>query len=207
MLQQGNEKLKETGRINGCDTYTFTLPPILSCPAAKECVKYCYYKMLCDIRKYVRENASRNFEISKSEHFIPLMTDELIKAKIKAEKKNRLVLVRLHDGGDFYSEEYVGLWVRIMEYFPDILFYAYSKSHAMLTNMPSNFLLIPSLGGKDDHLLADKPCAKVVPENGYQLQRGEVWGSEDEVVNLYNVCMRKKTICMRAHGARKGRVK
>jgi hypothetical protein len=125
---------------------------------------------------------------------------------IQSIAKGIPIVIRLHDSGDFYSPEYVEKWRRIIAMFPDILFYAYSKSHRWLDDMPGNFFLIPSLGGKDDHLILGRPHAKVVPEN-YQLKSGEVFGTEDEISNLHSVIVNKKTLCLKAHGAKRGLVR
>jgi hypothetical protein len=120
--------------------------------------------------------------------------------------KGKPIVVRIHDSGDFYSPEYVEKWRRIIAMFPDVLFYCYSKSHRWLLDMPSNFFLIPSMGGKDDHLIVDKPHAKVVPEN-YKLAHGEVFGTEDEISNLHAVVVDRKVVCLKAHGAKRRNVK
>lgn len=67
--------------------------------------------------------------------------------------------VRIHDSGDFYSEEYLAAWIRIAEQTDDVLFYAYTKEvqrvKAMMSTrpFPPNFKIVYSLGGTQDHLL------------------------------------------------------
>jgi hypothetical protein len=63
--------------------------------------------------------------------------------------------VRIHDGGDFFDQEYLDRWVRIAQQTPHVLFYAYTKEVAMLkaTVLPENFRVLYSLGGKQDHLI------------------------------------------------------
>ena len=63
--------------------------------------------------------------------------------------------VRIHDAGDFYDAEYLARWVRIASRRPHVLFYAYTKEVAMLkaTALPTNFRVVYSLGGRQDHLV------------------------------------------------------
>jgi len=63
--------------------------------------------------------------------------------------------VRIHDSGDFFSEEYLGGWITLAERFPQILFYAYTKEVKLFESsvLPNNFLYVYSLGGKQDNLV------------------------------------------------------
>lgn len=65
--------------------------------------------------------------------------------------------VRIHDAGDFYSEQYLLAWVAIARAVPDVLFYAYThevslcKRHA--GGFPPNMAVLYSTGGLEDHLI------------------------------------------------------
>ena len=63
--------------------------------------------------------------------------------------------VRIHDGGDFFSSDYIDRWVTIADTTPHVLFYAYTKEVAAFKgrSLPRNFRLIYSLGGTEDHLV------------------------------------------------------
>jgi hypothetical protein len=66
--------------------------------------------------------------------------------------------VRIHDAGDFLSDEYLRAWISIATETPDVLFYAYTKEVSRLRRVtvdgtPPNFRWLFSLGGKEDHLL------------------------------------------------------
>lgn len=63
--------------------------------------------------------------------------------------------VRIHDGGDFFSSDYLDMWARIADRTPHVLFYAYTKEVAMLkaARLPRNMRVIFSLGGKQDNLI------------------------------------------------------
>lgn len=66
--------------------------------------------------------------------------------------------VRIHDAGDFFSDDYTEAWLSIARATPDVLFYAYTKEVSRFRRLvepraPINFRWIYSLGGREDHLL------------------------------------------------------
>lgn len=67
--------------------------------------------------------------------------------------------VRIHDAGDFFSEDYLLDWIYIAKNTPDVLFYSYTKQVSALKkvqaciDMPRNWVAIYSLGGKEDSLI------------------------------------------------------
>jgi hypothetical protein len=66
--------------------------------------------------------------------------------------------VRIHDSGDFFSDDYLLAWLRIIRASPWATFYAYTKEVSRFKRLvepesPANFQWIYSLGGKEDHLI------------------------------------------------------
>lgn len=65
--------------------------------------------------------------------------------------------VRIHDSGDFYSDDYLAAWMDIAETVSDVLFYAYTKEVSRMRRLahqaPVNFRWLYSLGGREDHLI------------------------------------------------------
>jgi len=65
--------------------------------------------------------------------------------------------VRIHIGGDFFNQIYFDAWIEIAKRNPGTIYYAYTKSlHlwvARLTEIPDNFRLTASRGGRWDHLI------------------------------------------------------
>lgn len=66
--------------------------------------------------------------------------------------------VRIHDAGDFFSNEYLLAWIAIANAMPDILFYAYTKEVTRFReiakpNAPANFRWLYSMGGREDRLI------------------------------------------------------
>ncbi len=148
-----NSKLKKD------NIFKFSLPVKSTCIGAQACLEYCYatkgayrtYKKLIDA------GHKKNFEFSKSKTFVSSMLSELNRRKIK--------VVRLHDTGDFYSQDYVNKWVTIALYNPKIRFYAYTKSLTLdfkeFTRLP-NTKIIQSFGGKYDTKINNhRPHARI----------------------------------------------
>jgi hypothetical protein len=66
-------------------------------------------------------------------------------------------IVRVHVGGDFFNQRYFDAWLEVARLRPSTTFYAYTKSLpywvARLGNIPSNFVLTASRGGRMDNLI------------------------------------------------------
>jgi len=82
-------------------------------------------------------------------------------------RRYRQKWVRIHDAGDFFSDEYLEAWLRIVTVTPDVTFYAYTREVSRFRRCveqgqrPDNFLYLFSLGGKEDKLIdlvADRHC-------------------------------------------------
>jgi hypothetical protein len=65
--------------------------------------------------------------------------------------------IRIHVGGDFFNQIYFDAWIETAKRNPGIIFYAYTKSLnfwvARLNDIPDNFRLTASRGGRWDHLI------------------------------------------------------
>ena len=85
-------------------------------------------------------------------HMIADLNQMVVRSKVCRKPYN---VVRLHDSGDFYSQEYLNAWATIAATFPDVIFYAYTKSlHLDMTAIPSNLRITRSQGGKLDKLIS-----------------------------------------------------
>lgn len=66
-------------------------------------------------------------------------------------------LFRIHESGDFYSQDYFDAWLQAIIKHPNIKFYAYTKALpfwiARLNEIPENFKLTASKGGTHDELI------------------------------------------------------
>lgn len=124
------------------------------CPAAGACASYCYAR-----------NGTYNFSNVKGRHIWNLEYvlykleewKEQMLSEVQAKKmKGRFV--RIHDAGDFFSDEYLLAWLDIARLTPEVTFYCYTKEVSRFKrlvepNCPDNFRYLYSLGGKEDHLI------------------------------------------------------
>ncbi|HQR42605.1 MAG TPA: hypothetical protein PLX97_07965 [Gemmatales bacterium] len=117
MLTQGNRKL---GRKH---IWGFTLPSGTDavCPGRTiSCSHHCYARRLEKIRPNAHKAYRRNLHLSQRKDF-PRRVYHFVRAM-------RIRTVRIHVGGDFYSDEYARKWLRIIERSPKTRFYFYSRS-------------------------------------------------------------------------------
>ena len=69
--------------------------------------------------------------------------------------KKKHTRVRIHESGDFFSQEYLMAWLLVAKSNPNLKFYCYSKSLEFFIGLtlPGNFYLTASYGGKYDSLI------------------------------------------------------
>lgn len=96
-------------------------------------------------------------------------------------------VVRVHAGGDFFSQAYFDAWMMMAESLPHVRFYAYTKSLPFwvarlntldpdtgeVKGIPDNFKLTASVGGRYDQLI-----------ERYNLRSATVVWSEEEAAAL-----------------------
>lgn len=150
-----NAKMRKTSLENNTKIFNFSIPAYktkggkITCPFAKECVKYCYAQKGNYTRfPIIQELMEKKYELSKTENFINLMNEEIQKKKAK--------YIRIHDSGDFYSIKYLNKWIQIAKDNKEVIFYAYTKSIKFFINglqLPKNLKIIFSEGSKTDNLI------------------------------------------------------
>ena len=102
----------------------------------------------------VYSNRQDNFETIrealKSGNCANLINNAIQKARKKTTK-----LVRIHESGDFFNAAYLQAWIMVAQVNHDLKFYAYSKNLPLFVGLelPSNFYLTASYGGKFDYLI------------------------------------------------------
>lgn len=141
-----------------------------TCPSAGICRFVCYAR-----------NGTYRFPAVKAKHeanltFVlddPAGWEAAMNRELSAPRfTNRWI--RIHDAGDFFSDEYTRAWLRIIRSHPRTMFYAYTKEVARFRRLiepdpPENFLWVYSYGGTQDTSLdpATDRVADVFPdENG-----------------------------------------
>ena len=147
-------------------TCIFNLPCGITCPGAGQCkvvvgddgkikskgtnLEYRCYAGQKEMYENVRKSKHRNYDallgLSRAG-----MRDLLL------SELPRGVRVRIHESGDFFSQDYFDAWIDVARALPEQLFYGYTKSIPYLLNrvaiMPDNFRIVASYGGKYDRLI------------------------------------------------------
>jgi hypothetical protein len=192
-FSHGNAKLSDSIMI-------FSLPTGHSCPGAEACLCKaardsgkltdgskatfrCYAAAQEAAFGTLRQMRWRNFDkLRKIAGSVGAM-HTLIARSINEARTRKTRHVRIHGAGDFFSSKYYEAWMRVTATFPDLEFYAYTKSLPFWTawldahqTLPSNLNLVASRGGKFDDLI-DK---YVLPEVVVVMHPDEAaaWGLE-----------------------------
>ena len=161
-----------------------TLPDgrrVNACPNADGCLALCYARVNAYNFKNVKAAHARNLMrvLDDLDQWTIDMIDELAHRRHRPSGVPRVDLldvispddlwamawaqsggsaVRIHDAGDFLSDDYLTAWLHIARSTPDVLFYAYTKEVSRFRRLverqaPSNFRWLYSMGGKEDHLV------------------------------------------------------
>jgi hypothetical protein len=172
----GNAKLSN-------DTLIFDIPAGYTCPAAKNCLAFanrktgkikdgknielrCYAASQEAVYSNVRKKRWDNYSILKSAKNVNELVQIIEYSLLKNIKRNTKK-VRIHSSGDYFSLDYLKAWIQIAKRNKSLIFYSYTKSVHFFKQcegeIPSNFRITFSHGGKYDSLIEDKDkSAKVV---------------------------------------------
>lgn len=145
-LSDGNKKL-----VPNFETafFVWNIPAVVTCPfRTAMCTADCYAVKAEKAYPTVLPARRDNFEMSKLPSFVADMTD-FIMSRAKKMRKNKLI-VRIHESGDFYNQEYANKWLEIMRNCLSdtrIVFIAYTKSFRYFdgVDLPENFRLRASI--------------------------------------------------------------
>lgn len=195
-----NAKIKALRNVDGVASYLTEGRKVYSldllaghtCPGAKDCLakvvprsddatrftikdgKNCKFRCFSASQEVVfsstRKKRARNTATLKA-----LRSRSQIKRLILNSLPTNTGVVRYHVSGDFYKRSYLQGAIDAAKERPDILFYAYTKSLHFLegVDLPANFLMTASRGGKYDHLI-----------KGLKLREAIVVYSEEEAQEL-----------------------
>jgi len=202
----GNAKLaKENGR--GYKILGFGIPAYYvfvdkngqscnTCPGACACAGVCYARQGRYLMPNVMDARVRNLTESLGDNFVLDAT-----ADLGYYKRRGYNVVRLHDSGDFYSQEYLDKWAAIAHNHPDLIFYAYTKNLLLTFDaIPANLRIVQSLGGKHDKLVnLDKPHSRIFSSEKARDAAGYVDGNANDVPAIEGVTR----IGLVYHGVRK----
>lgn len=173
----GNSKLSDT-------IATFSIPSGFSCPGALECLAKvprdgghivdgpkqrmrCFSAVTELARPTARKARWHNFDLLQSVVSAQESPGERVRAlqDLLLDSMHWIRrpahAVRIHVGGDFYSQEYFDAWMQVAVRRPDLHFYAYTKSIPFWIDwavnrdlpMPDNTTIVASRGGRYDRLI------------------------------------------------------
>lgn len=161
-FSKGNAKLKGIPSLS--------LPAGHACPFADKCfakVNYatgkiedgpdtefrCFSATQENIFPATRAQRKFNFDLLRK-----LKTKEEMAALInRSLPGSNYRAIRIHVAGDFFNQVYFDAWMLVAQQNPDQIYYAYTKSLQYWINrldqIPANFRLTASKGGKLDHMI------------------------------------------------------
>jgi hypothetical protein len=153
--------------------YSFPLLSGWSCPFAKDCLSKvhstsnglrivdgkdtqfrCYSASQEAVYPAVYAKRKRNFDKMRSFKDVTSMADHIC-----SELPKNAGIIRIHDAGEFFNQNYMMAWARVAFRNPNLLFYAYTKALNWFVDLqlngliPSNLLITASRGGRLDHLI------------------------------------------------------
>jgi hypothetical protein len=130
------------------------------CPNAGVCAKMCYARNGTYLFPVVKAKHLANLE-----HFIFRQAQWFTDMSAEIRKKRNLQYLRIHDAGDFFSDDYLQSWIDIALLHEQVTFYAYTKEVSRFKRfqreIPHNFRYLFSMGGREDHLIdkeKDRHC-------------------------------------------------
>jgi hypothetical protein len=138
-----------------------------TCPSAGICARVCYARNGTYRWPVVlaRHQANLRYVLEDLPGWEAAMVAEL------GARRFAGAWIRIHDSGDFFSDDYLRAWLRICQARPGVNFYTYTKEVDRFRRLvepdpPSNFLWVYSYGGTQDHLLNSRTdrVADVFPD-------------------------------------------
>lgn len=159
---KGNAKLSKL-------VHTFSLPAGWSCIGADKCLaksdpktgklkdgqntKFrCFAASQEALYPSVRKARWHNFNLLRQAKTTNKMRDLILKSLPKNAK-----IIRIGVSGDYFNQQYFDSWLEVAKLRPKILFYGYTKSisfwMARTNEIPKNFILTASEGGKQDDII------------------------------------------------------
>jgi Gene product 88 len=151
-----------------------------TCPSAGVCRHVCYARHGTYLWPVVkdRHEANLRFVLDDLAGWEAAMIVELGSVKFAGG------WVRIHDSGDFFSDEYLLAWLRIIHARPEVNFYAYTKEVDRFRRLvepvpPSNLRWVYSYGGTQDAALDPEvdrvadvfPTEAAIAEAGWSSQQ------------------------------------
>jgi len=218
----GNGKLK--------NRLIFSLPAGYSCPHAGVCktmadrttgnimdlpqwtgttaLEFRCFAAMAETRPTVRDARWHNWDLLREVMYDngnqAILIRDLIDLSLSMQAPKELI--RIHESGDFWTENYMRAWIMAAIQRPKQKFYAYTKSLGMWLNLkdliPSNFYLTASCGGTLDYLLdKNQDVFKRIAYVVYTEQEAKERGLEIDHDDSH--CFGDKPFALLVHGSQR----
>lgn len=197
----------------------FNTRAVIDCPfRSAGCTAVCYATKGNHVFPSVKASRARSYEESKRNDFTESAVFTLRTEKQSGRYKNAVMLVRIHESGDFYSVQYLRKWLHVWAEFKPadgVRFVFYTKSFPfflMLTAEEKTLLNVLLMSGVvamnlsvDDTTTAEQWKAYVEMRKAFPLANTyavtEKTTAEDDVCDCANCA--KCGACNNARGGRK----
>ena len=173
-----------------------------------EADEYRCFAAMAETRPTVREARWHNWDLLREVMYMggdqAMLIRDLIDLSLMVQPEKDLV--RVHEAGDFWTEQYMRAWFMVAASRPHQKFYAFTKSLGMWLNLkdiiPSNFYLTASQGGTLDYLIPKYPevfqrIAHVVYTEEEAQERGLEIDHDD------SHCLGDKSFALLVHGSQR----
>tara|TARA_R110002126_G_scaffold36633_1_gene111180 strand:- start:4 stop:597 length:594 start_codon:yes stop_codon:yes gene_type:complete len=149
--------IKKTKYYNGT-VYEWNLPSGFTCPFADECL----VKVDRNTGKFDNKSKSYRCYSASAERFPGVRKSrwtnfDFVRSGGVPEIPKKAEAIRIHSSGDFYSQSYFDMWLKLCKKNPAVEFWAYTKSLNYWVNrlneIPNNLVLTASRGGRQDNLI------------------------------------------------------
>ncbi len=173
-LYQYGEKVAVfvTGNMKIADSIIFDLPVKITCPGMTELCEAICYAAIEHLYPSVGKNRAMNYEFAQSRDFVAgtrFAIAGIIKHVKGLRRPETISRVRLHTAGDFFSTNYFAAWTRIIDSFPSLRFWAYTKSSAILDQYSKAVLsgLVAPVPSNLNLRFSVDPTTKEMPQEAY----------------------------------------
>jgi hypothetical protein len=173
-----------------------------------EADEYRCFAAMAETRPTVREARWHNWDLLREVMYMggdqAMLICNLIDLSLMVQPEKDLI--RVHEAGDFWTEQYMRAWFMVAASRPHQKFYAYTKSLGMWLNLkdiiPPNFYLTASQGGTLDYLIPKYPevfqrIAHVVYTEEEAQERGLSVDHDD------SHCLGDKPFALLVHGSQR----
>ena len=134
LMLHGNNKLLDYTDENGI-SYKYAqvnTRPVIDCPfKSAGCTAVCYATKGNHVFPSVKESRQKSYNETRRADFSDAMIYTIETEKESRRYINSVMIIRIHESGDFYSFQYLKKWAKIWKHFSgsqSIIFVFYTKS-------------------------------------------------------------------------------